>query len=35
MAQLKQYRAITTRYDKLAKTFLCAIYIAAAIIWLI
>jgi transposase len=33
-AKLKQYRAIATRYDKLAETFLCAIYMAAAIIWL-
>jgi transposase len=34
-AKLKQYRAIATRYDKLAETFLCAIYMAASIIWLI
>ncbi|MEA5448111.1 transposase, partial [Leptolyngbya sp. CCNP1308] len=34
-AKLKQYRAIATRYDKLAETFLSAIYIAASMIWLI
>jgi transposase len=33
-AQLKQYRAIATRYDKRARNFLSAIYLAAAIIWL-
>lgn len=33
-AQLKQYRAIATRYDKRAINFLGAIYLAAAIIWL-
>lgn len=33
-AKLKQYRAIATRYDKLAETFLCAIYMVATIIWL-
>jgi Transposase and inactivated derivatives len=33
-AKLKQYRAIATRYDKLAETFLSAIYMAATIIWL-
>ncbi len=33
-AQLKQYRAIATRYDKLARNFLSAIYLAAAVIWL-
>jgi transposase len=33
-AKLKQYRAIATRYDKLAETFLCAIYMAASLIWL-
>lgn len=31
---LKQYRAIATRYDKRASTFLGAIYMAASIIWL-
>lgn len=34
-AKLKQYRALATRYDKLAETFLSAIYMAASIIWLI
>ncbi|NJL42123.1 MAG: IS5 family transposase [Leptolyngbyaceae cyanobacterium SM1_4_3] len=33
-AKLKQYRAIATRYDKLAETFLSATYMAAVIIWL-
>lgn len=33
-AKLKQYRAIATRYDKRASTFLGAIHLAAAIIWL-
>ncbi len=33
-AKLKQYRAIATRYDKRAKNFLGAIYLAAAIVWL-
>jgi hypothetical protein len=33
-AQLKQYRAIATRYDKRATNFLSAIYLAAAVIWL-
>jgi transposase len=33
-AQLKQYRAIATRYDKRAINFLGAIYLAAAVIWL-
>lgn len=33
-AKLKQYRAIATRYDKLAETFLSAIYMAATVIWL-
>ena len=33
-AKLKQYRAIATRYDKLAQNFLSGIYLAAAIIWL-
>lgn len=28
-AKLKQYRAITTRYDKLAQNFLSAIYLAS------
>jgi len=33
-AKLKQYRAIATRYDKRASTFLGGLYLAAAIIWL-
>lgn len=33
-AKLKQYRAIATRYDKRASTFLAAVYMAASIIWL-
>jgi len=33
-AQLKQYRAIATRYDKRAVNFLGAIYLAASVIWL-
>ena len=34
-AKLKQYRGIATRYDKRAGNFLGAIYLAAAVIWLI
>ena len=33
-ARLKQYRAIATRYDKRASTFLSAVYMAASVIWL-
>ncbi len=33
-ADLKQYRAIATRYDKTARNFLAAIYLVAAAIWL-
>jgi len=33
-AKLKQYRAIATRYDKTARNFLGAIYMAASMIWL-
>ena len=33
-AKLKQYRAIATRYDKIARNFLGAIYMAASVIWL-
>ena len=33
-AKLKQFRGIATRYDKRATTFLGAVYLAAAIIWL-
>lgn len=32
--KLKQFRAIATRYDKLARNFLAAIYLASVIIWL-
>ena len=32
--KLKQSRAIATRYDKTARNFLAAIYLASAIIWL-
>ena len=33
-ARLKQYRAIATRYDKTACSFLGAIHLAAAIVWI-
>lgn len=33
-AKLKQYRAIATRYDKRASSFLGAIYLAASVVWL-
>jgi len=33
-AKLKQFRAIATRYDKLARNFLSGIYLAAATVWL-
>ena len=33
-ATLKQLRGIATRYDKRATTFLGAVYLAAAVIWL-
>lgn len=33
-AKLKQYRAIATRYDKTARSFLAAVHLASAIIWL-
>lgn len=33
-AKLKHYRAIATRYDKLAESFLGAIHLAATVIWL-
>ena len=33
-ARLKQYCAIATRYDKTARNFLGAIYLAAAVVWL-
>jgi len=32
--KLKQYRAIATRYDKTARNFLAAVYLAASVIWL-
>ena len=32
--KLKQFRAIATRYDKLANTFLAAVHLIAAIMWL-
>ena len=34
-ANLKQFRAIATRYDKTARNFIGAIYFAASIIWLV
>ena len=34
LARLKQYRGITTRYDKTARNFLGAIRMAASIVWL-
>jgi transposase len=33
-ARLKQFRAIATRYDKTARNFLAAVYLAASAIWL-
>ena len=33
-ADLKQYRAIATRYDKTARNFLAAVYLVAAVMWL-
>ena len=32
--KLKQFRAIATRYDKTARNFLAAVYLAAATVWL-
>jgi transposase len=32
--QLKQFRAIATRYDKTARNFLAAVHLAAVTIWL-
>jgi transposase len=32
--KLKQFRAIATRYDKTARHFLSAVYLASAAIWL-
>ena len=31
---LKHFRAVATRYDKTARNFLAAIYLAASVIWL-
>jgi transposase len=33
-AKLKQFRAIATRYDKTARSFLAGIHLAATVIWL-
>ena len=33
-AKLKQYRGIATRYDKTARNFLGAVYLAAIVVWL-
>jgi transposase len=33
-AKLKQFRAVATRYDKLAINFLAGIYLASIVIWL-
>ena len=33
-AKLKQYRAIATRYDKIAQNFLGAIHLASIVLWL-
>ena len=33
-ARLKQFRAIATRYDKTARNFLAAVYLAATVVWL-
>ncbi|MBE0445573.1 transposase, partial [Psychrobacter sp. FME5] len=33
-AKIKQYRAIATRYDKLARHFLSAIHLVSCVIWL-
>ena len=32
--KLKQFRAIATRYDKTARNFLAAVYVAAVTVWL-
>jgi transposase len=32
--KLKQFRAIATRYDKTARNFLAAVYLASATVWL-
>ena len=33
-ARIKQFRRIATRYDKTARNFLAAVYLAASTIWL-
>jgi len=33
-AKIKQFRAIVTRYDKMARNFLAAVYLTASIVWL-
>ncbi|WP_366944465.1 transposase [uncultured Psychrobacter sp.] len=33
-AKIKQYRAIATRYDKLASHFLSAIHLVSCVVWL-
>jgi transposase len=33
-ARLKPFRAIAMRYDKTARNFLAAIYLAASVVWL-
>jgi len=33
-ADLKQYRAIATRYDKTARNFIAGVYLVAAALWL-
>jgi transposase len=32
--KLKQFRAIATRYDMIARNFLAAVHLAASVIWL-
>jgi transposase len=32
--RLKQFRAVATRYDKLAARYLAGLHLAAAILWL-
>ena len=32
--RLKQFRALATRYDKTARNFLAAVYLAAVTVWL-
>ena len=33
-AKLKQFRAIATRYDKMARNFLAGVHLAATAVWL-